>query len=674
MREPLCGLVAFLIPLCGSAQTAPSDLSQATMEELTQMTVNISSVNRRDQDLWSTAAAAYVITQDEIAHATVSTIPELLRTVPGLQVAQISASTWAVSARGFNSAYANKLLVLIDGRTVYSEIYSGAHWDEVDLPLADVERIEVIRGPGAVVWGTNAVNGVVNIITKSARSVRGHSLLGEVSRINADGTLVQGSSFYNGKVQYRDSLSFVDRRALNNADGSNAVDGEVVYRAQGRVDVRNSDHTQLSLFGGAYGGTLRQQLITRPVASVFSNFETADSIAGGFAMARVEHASTRNSFELQGLFSNATRNELSAHARTLTESVEVVDHLDANPRVGLTGGAELRLTQNSVSSPFKVLFKPNYNNYLLDGYVQGDFVLAPRRVTMTVGAKVQNGSLAGFQVQPSARLAWAIDPHQFLWTAISRGVVAPSLQDTALDVTIALGSEVGLPLTGTLTGDPHFKPETVLAYEAGYRRRISSTLSADVAGFYNFNKSIQSVSAGTPALVLGDRPQISVPLYYANGFSATSQGIEASVEWKPVKRFSMRANYTWLEAQVTNDLGKQGLQVDSFDSPRNDIAILLAWTATRHWQLGGSIQHVGSLPSTSSFNAAGNDGTYDFQSVPAYTRVDVNIERRLGNRLFLSFGGNNLLQGQHREFGGSTTFLEPLFVPRSVFARARWSF
>jgi outer membrane receptor protein involved in Fe transport len=253
-------------------------------------------------------------------------------------------------------------------------------------------------------------------------------------------------------------------------------------------------------------------------------------------------------------------------------------------------------------------------------------------------------------------------------------VVAPSLQDMALDVTISLGSAEGLPLTGTLTGDPHFKPETVLAYEAGYRRRFSSTLAVDFAGFYNVNKRIQSVSAGTPTLVPGNPPQIGVPLYYANGFSATSQGIEASVEWKPVKQFSMRTNYTWLEAQVTNNVDSQALQVDSFDSPRNDIAILLAWTATRHWQLGGSIQHVGSLPSTSSFNAAGSEGTYDFQPVPAYTRVDVNIERRFGHRLLLSAGGNNLLQAQHLEFGGSTTFLEPLSVPRSVFARARWSF
>jgi iron complex outermembrane receptor protein len=179
------------------AQRASDDLSTASLEQLTQIHIRVSSFARRDEDLWKTPAAVFVITKEDIARSSVSSIPELLRMVPGIQVAQIDASSWAVSARGFNSAFADKLLVLIDGRPFYSEAFSGAPWDQIDLPLEDIERIEVIRGPGAAAWGTNAVNGVINIITKKARGTTGLRVSDNLSRIGETADIRHGAAWVN---------------------------------------------------------------------------------------------------------------------------------------------------------------------------------------------------------------------------------------------------------------------------------------------------------------------------------------------------------------------------------------------------------------------------------------------------------------------------------------------
>ena len=207
-----------------------------SLEQLSQIVVTVTSVEKKVQDLWLTPAAVYVITKEDIAHSSATSIPELLRVVPGLQVAQINASSWGVTARGFNSEYASKLLVLVDGRTVYSEIYSGAHWDQVDLPLEQIERIEVIRGPGAAIWGTNAVNGVVNIISKKIRTEMGTLVSGHVSRIDDAGTVGYSGPLWS-RAQYSGYVRYIDRQPFELASGEQAFDGAGTWRGGGRLSV-----------------------------------------------------------------------------------------------------------------------------------------------------------------------------------------------------------------------------------------------------------------------------------------------------------------------------------------------------------------------------------------------------------------------------------------------------
>lgn len=675
MREVLAAGIAIIV--CGSvsspAQIAAPDLSQSTMEQLTQMEISVSSVSRKEESLFHTPAAAYVLTREDIAHSAASSVPELLRSVPGLQVAQISASTWAVSARGFNSAFANKLLVLIDGRTVYSEIYSGEHWDEIDLPLSEIERIEVIRGPGAVVWGTNAVNGVVNIITRSARSVSSPVLSGEISRID-DKALVQQGGTLGNRAQYREFLSYLDRKPLENSDGSTAFDGEHIYRAGARLDWRKDSETHLSFLGDVYGGPLRQQLLPALFPSIQNGGQEHDFIVGGFGLMRLAHEATRNSYELQVYASDATRHELSAKTETVTEDVDAVDHFHAGERLDLVGGGEVRITQDSSQAPVPVITKPFFLNYLVDGFLQGEATLVPGKLSATFGSKIQDGTLAGFQIQPSARLSWTIDPSQFLWAAVSRGAAAPALQDKDLRVGFVLGTSNGLPVLGVITGNPAFKPETVLASEIGYRKHLTSTLALDVAAYANNTQRLQSLTAGTPSVITTPSPAVSIPLLYGNGYSATSQGVEASLEWHPVDKLQLGGNYTWLEAQVTQKAPGTVNITDGFNSPRNTFAGTGRWAFASAWNLQGMLYRVSSITPNSSISIVPNTGTETTTRIAGYTRLDLGLERRVRSHLQLAAGGTNLTSARHLEFGGFTTFLTPLYVPRSLFVRASWSF
>lgn len=670
-------LISPALLLCGSipgaAQRTSVDLARSTMEELTQIEVSISSVSRKEEILFHTPAAAYVLTREDIAHSTADSIPELLRSVPGLQVAQVSASTWAVSARGFNSAFANKLLVLIDGRTVYSELYAGEHWDEIDLPLEDVERIEIIRGPGAVVWGTNAVNGVVNIITRPARAVSGMAISGRVSRVN-DQVLVQDGGILANGAQYREIFSFTDRRPLENADGSSAFGGEQLYRAGARVDWRKNNATSISVLGGAYGGPNHQLILSSLYPALANGGQEHDSTFGGYGLLRIEHSVAHNSYELQTYASSADRHELGAKANTITEDIDYVDHFRAAKRLDLVSGGELRLTQDFVNASVPVTRKPSYYNYLVDGFLQGDVSLLPNRLTATLGSKVQDGTLAGFQLQPSARLSWIVDPTQFVWAAVSRSAVAPALQDKQLTLGLFVGTSNGVPVGATITGNPAYKPETVLATEFGYRKHLPHDLSFDLAAYANDTRRLQSFWAGSPTFVSSPSPAITVPLFYINGFAAKSQGAEASLSWKPNGRLHLRGNYTWLEAQLTQTQAGMVDLTDGFNTARNTFAGLANWTFAPAWNVEGLLYKVGSI-NPNSTSAEGLVGLPDLSAaISGFTRLDVALEHQAGSRLKLSAGGTNLTSARHVEFGGFTNFLSPLYVPRSLFLRASWSF
>jgi iron complex outermembrane receptor protein len=660
------------------AQSQTHDLSTASLEELTQMQVSVSSFARKNEDLWKTPAGVFVITKEDIAGSSVQSVPELLRMVPGMQVAQVNASTWAVSARGFNSAHADKLLVLIDGRTVYSEIYSGTNWDQIDLPLGSIERIEVIRGPGAAMWGTNAVNGVINIITKKARSTMGWSVSNQSSGIGQADDVRYGGAV-GERMQYRGFASYINRRALDTSTGTKAFDGEYIARAGGRMDWQRNPADWISFSGDVGGGQQKQNLLDSVSIQNGSSSNQEELLWGGHVLARWEHKTKGYDSALQVYYDTQSRHEVYADVRTRTFDIDYQNHRELGNRHDIVCGGEFRFTADHLQAAVIPTTLPDYRNYLLDGFLQDEIAIIPQRLVVTIGSKVQNGTLAGFQVQPSVRVLWAPDAKQSLWGAVSRAAVAPSIQDKYFEQSFG-GSQNGINLT--LRGNPDFKPETVVAYELGYRRRIVRSLTLDVATFFNFNDRIQSISIMPATSSTQD-------LLYTNGYSAKTAGIEASASWKPLATLSLQGGYTWMQAHITQVLPGQVIAADSWNSPRNSFAGSASWKFASRWTVSGSLAYVAYLPSIlgpGDPGGLGNGGSGGPETpggdsalgtegiIPGYSRLDFHVARKLGRSLEFDAGGTNLLTPRHIEYGNGPGFVTAAQVPRSLFIKTVWSF
>jgi iron complex outermembrane receptor protein len=662
-----CGLG--LVKVTAQQTNAGDDLSGASMEELTQMHLQVNSFSRKDQDLWSTPAAVFVITREDIERSAASSIPELLRMVPGVQVAQLTASTWAVSARGFNGAFANKLLVLIDGRTFYSEIYSGAHWDQEDIPFDEIERIEVIRGPGAAVWGTNAVNGVINIITKRARSTQQFEASADISRIDGFAHVREGGSL-GDHLQYRGYAFFRQRFPFDLSDGQHAFDGEDSLRGGGRIDWQPNKQNLVSASGDLYGGHMKQELPPGYSAPDGVDRDNKGSMAGGYVLGRWERKSTRADSALQFYFDDTSRHEVGTYYRSRTFDAEYQDHLSLGGRNDMVWGAGFRLTADHIAAQFPLTTKPEYTSYIVDGFMQDELVLKPRRLVLTLGSKIQEGTLAGFQVQPSVRLLWSPTTKESVWAAVSRAATASSIQDRSVIAPLLLGTESGIPITGTLYGNPAIKPETVLAYEAGYRQRVAPNLTVDIACFFNLNRRLLVVAMDAPVLVPGPPFHIVENSMYTNGFNAKTGGIEVAVSWKATKTLSFAQSYTWMQIQATQTHSGMITAVDTWSTPHNAVTSSLSWQFHPGWSFDAFVARSGTLGSEPSFSVE----TTSAPTIPAFTRVDLHARKKVGRYLDLNVSGTNLLASRHLEFGGGTADLVPDYIPRSVAVGAGWTF
>ncbi len=656
------------------AQSTPgaADVTQMSLEELSAAQITVSSFGRREEDLWRTPAAVYVITREEIEHASAPTIPGLLRMVPGIQVAQLNASTWAVSARGFNSVFSNKLLVLIDGRTIYAETGSGSQWDQIDLPLDEVERIEVIRGPGAAVWGTNAVSGVVNIITRHARSTQGLKVSALASRLE-DAALVRYGGTVGDRVQYAAFGTYLNRLPFVLADGTAAFDGEAMVRGGFVVDWRRNAADRFTVDGDGYGGRQKEQLISTVDLANGPLREDHESLAGGHVLGRWKHEEAGEQTELQVFVDDQARHELSAYVRTRTLSADFQDHRTTGGRNDLVWGAGFRLTADDADGSLVRGTTDEVRNYLVDGFAQDEVAMWGRRLTLTAGSKIQEGTLAGIQLQPSARVLYAPGPGVSVWAAISRAVVAPSLQDTRYSIPVSLGKFQGLPLTGELTGNPGYLPENVIAYETGARTRLGRTVALDTAAFYNSNRRIQSINAMAPVPVAGTQPSWLSTLLYTNWFEAHSVGVETNLTWKPARTLSVQTSYTWMQSRTRALASGAVYLLDQWNTPRHTASATAFWQASRRWWASGFVSFVDRLtPSVGLLVLQPANGSPSI--TPAYTRVDVHAARTLPHGLQLEAGGTNLLTPRHLEFPSNTSFSQAAYVPRSGFLKVNWSF
>jgi iron complex outermembrane recepter protein len=649
-------------PSQGAGQT---DLTQMSIENL--MNMEVTSVSKKEQRVWRTPAAIFVITPEDIRESGATNVPDLLRMVPGLQVAQINAGTWAITARGFNGQYSNKLLVLVDGRTVYSPIFSGVYWDAQMVPLETVERIEVIRGPGAAVWGANAVNGVINIITLKADRTQGGLITG------GGGTHEQGfgTAEFGGKAgrqtNYRLTAGGFNRGHLPDLTGQNGEDDWSVVQGGFRIDTEISSKNALTFEGGGHSGDAGERATT--IASIFPPVNTISdlrdhfsgwNVVGRWTRATSEHAET----SLQVYFDRTSRWDTTYSTGLNTLDGEFQQRLGLGDRHDLVWGADYRLTSDEIAVTPRIIFnQPEQHRQLFGSFVQDEIAIRPDRVYLTLGARLEHNDFTGFGVQPTAAFTWVVGPRNTVWASVSQALRTPTQSDRGIRFNELALPGPSLPLLVAVLGSSGTRDEHETSYQAGYRTEVGKRLSVDLTAFYNQYRHLTSVEPGTPfPEFVPAPPHLVAGSILFNLSRGETHGMEAAVNWKAHRRWKLSPGYTFLtmhlhrgvgSADVLGTTGAQGLFPSHQAQLRSHVDL------RRGWQWNTDLYFVDRLPTG---------------GVPSYTRVDSNVIWQVGERMSISVVGQNLWKDHHLEYQGSDQTQLSSLVKRSGYAKVTWSF
>jgi iron complex outermembrane receptor protein len=601
-------------------------LKALSLEQL--LAVEVTSASKIPRTLWQLPAAVSVIPQEEIRRSGARSIPEALRLATGLHVARFDSRTWSVSARGLNAPTSNKMLVLIDGRSVYTPLFSGVFWDVQDYLLADVDRIEVVRGPGAALWGSNAVNGVVNIITKPAAETQGGLLqAGGGSEHTAFGALRWGGEVTAG--EYRVYGTFRELDALAFADGRSARD-DLRFRQGGfRADLRPAADDRLTLQGDVYSGR-----IGHPVRDV-SDVEGGNlGLRWRTDLAGAGHVEAR-------LFFDATERVVPGQFAEDRETWDL--ELEHEVRLGrheLVWGAGYRRSDDRVADSPVFAWEPNAAELWILNLFAQDTIRLDERWQLVVGTKLEEQSVMDLEVQPTLRLAFTPDEEQILWAAASRAVRAP----TRIDRDVRVPGEPPF----LVVGNPDWKPEEVVAYELGHRRLFANDLFLDTTAFYNEYDDVRSQepSAGGLPLVLG------------NGLEGETYGLELAAGYAPLERLELHGGVTWLHSELRPEPGSGDLTGGAAEANDPDFHGFLRadLELPRGFVAGAWLRYVDDLAQP---------------AVPAYAELDLRLAWRPRPDLEISLVGQNLLHDHHPEFGSLPGREE---IERGVYGELLWSF
>jgi iron complex outermembrane receptor protein len=642
------------------ASSEESDLTKVNIEDL--MNMEVTSVSKKEQKLSQVAAALFVITQEDIRSSGALNIPDLLRMVPGLDVAQINANTWAISSRGFNLQFANKLLVLIDGRAVYTPLFGGVNWDTQDVPLEDIERIEVIRGPGGTVWGANAVDGVINIITKKAADTQGGLVTG------GGGTLAQefGTLQYGGHMDdtsYRVFLKYLNDDHLTDLNGQNGEDDWHLLHAGFRADTTLSRKDSLTTQGDIYTGdegSIIVHSVLSPVENI--NVERLAPLSGGDVMTRWDHIfSTRSDMTLQFYFDRYARDGPEANEVRNTFDINFQNHIVVGDRQDFIWGAEYRHSADETVGTIDQAFVPaNEAGELFNAFLQDQVALKPDRMALYFGSRIENSYFSGFDYEPSARFAWTPSDRRTFWAAVSRASRTPTQRDIGIDAVLAA---LPGPSEVALLGNPNIKSEHVIAYQLGYRAQPTERLSIDLTVFLNNYHDLESAQILPSFFDPNSVPPVTVfPETYGNRMYGMTEGFEASVKWKATSRWTLRPSYSFLEMHLHTEPGTQdstSVEDAQGSNPGNQAQLRSHVELSSSFAWDTNAYFVGPLPA---------------QFVPSYTRLDSQLTWQLRERLEVNLTGQNLLRDHHVEFNDQFQSVNSSEVKRSAYVKLSWLF
>lgn len=645
------------------------DLTEVPVEKL--MEIEVYSPAKRAEKLSESPAAISVLTQEDIHRSGATSIPEALRLAPGLDVAQVDGEQWAISARGFNDVFANKLLVLQDGRSVYTPLFSGVFWNVQDPFLPDVDRIEVIRGPGASLWGANAVNGVINIITKSARDTQGVLATAGGGTIERAFAGVRYGDTLGQDVFFRVYGKYFDRAPSDSPNGGEAADSW--QRAQGGFrldwDTLEKSGNLLTLQGDIYGSSGNQVFNTyTPLNPPFYSqtiHQDDYRTSGGNLLGRFTHQfSDRSDLALQVYYDRTVQDTVIVKEFRDTYDFDLQSHVGLGSWNDFVLGLGCRVSDaHTVDSP-TISFTPNrVSTKLFSAFAQDEITLVPNRLRLTLGGKLEHNDYTGFELQPSGRLLWTPAPGQTLWGAISRAMRTPSEAEEDVQLT-----ETPSPAVVTLYGNRDFQPEELLAYELGYRVEPLRNLSVDLTTFYNVYHDLRSQEFGfSPTLSPSAPPPPPfppqfVPMHLENGLGGDTFGFELAPTWVVNSWWRLRPAYSLVKMQIHRSPGSTDPTSKSFlegSSPQQQASLRSSMDLPCHLSLDSTLRYVDRLPAL---------------QVSGYIALDLRVGWRPCEDFELAVVGQNLLQSHHTEFIPTFIGTQRTELPQSVYVQLTWYF
>jgi iron complex outermembrane receptor protein len=653
-------------------ESASLEVSQLSLEEL--LNIEVTTVSRKSQRLSDTAAAAFVLTADDIQRSGATSVPEALRLVPGVEVARIGSGRWAVTARGFNSRFANKLLVLIDGRSVYSPLFSGVFWEAEDVLLDDVERIEVIRGSGAALWGANAVNGIINIVTRPALRTQG-TLVSTLAGNEDRGQIgLRHGWMADADTAMRIWAKAGERQRVLDAQDERTGAAWDYQRAGLRLDRDTASGGHLLLTGDVQTGHSGETLIAASLSAPYAqDVETRQSNDGGSLLGRYEW--TTDSGNPASVQAYVSRDGIRLDG-VLNEHRTTVD-LDFQTRLPVSGahdviwGGGMRHSQDNIQGgPVGTIAvaPARRRQEMFSLFVHDEYTLVPDTWKLIAGGKAEHNSYTGMEWQPNVRALWTPDPHQSAWAALSRAVRTPSRaeRDFAINLQTLPPNSASNPspfpvLVHVLPGTT-LQSEKVVTAEVGYRRQWSATASLDVTAYRSQYRDLRAGYA-VDQTVVGQGSSMYIVSNNAtnNGLSAHANGLEAVMDWYPTTAWRLQATYSWLHLRVQRSGEAAGdSAADNYEgnSPKQQLGLRSLLDLPGNAQLDLRVKRVGPRP---------------LVGIGAYTEFDARWAWRITPQCELSVVGQNLL-GAHVESNSDPLPSMTLKIPRSAYIKARWQF
>lgn len=642
-------------------------LSSLSLDEL--MNIQVMSVAKKYTPLSRTAAAIHVITQEDIRRSGVVSIPEALRLAPGVNVARIDANKWAISVRGFNERYSDKLLVLIDGREVYHPAFSGVLWDTRDLMLEDLDRIEVVRGPGATLWGSNAVNGVINVISKSSADTQGGRLITYAGSENNQVALRYGGEI-NEDAHYRIYAKYLERDSGARTEGEGQErDGQNMTGGGFRVDWQRGINNRLTLDGRYYnssaGLTYHNPTLDPPL--YYDAVVTDETERGGHISMDWKHTySDASEHNLKVYYQHENRQMPYFDGETDNFHIEFNHHLQLFENHDIVWGAGYRYYNFETTPGLSFIFTPDDRHlHTYNVFIQDEIELVDDRFWLTLGSKLESTYFSGFNAQPSVRLLWTPDKKQTVWFAVSKALRTPAIREN--DLTLYLRTEPGfVPGAIYATSNRELEPESLIAYEFGYRVKVNSGISVDITGFYNKYRELviygENVGVDYSGL-MSPQPHYSLMVPPTNNMDAETYGVELAGNWQVSKEWRLYGSYSYLKMNL-HDNSIYNMFLNEFPeelSPQQQFLIRSSYNLTKNTSLDFWLRYVDELPQM-------------YAHIDRYVELDVRLSWCPIDSLELSLVGKNLLGGSHAEFYNQEVDTENSAVERSVYLKLDWSF